>query len=556
MDTQTLSFLLEYSPTPIYQRIIHCYEVTLRELGYGVVTLNPGDYPHLQDYLHAIAHSGVDGCWITNSEARLASYVPEQNRFLYELIDLPLIFIHHDNLFGSFSVYRNEDQRLPAFYRTRQRSCHFCVEAFNLQDLKTLGIRQSYPIRHASEFTYTPPDATERYPLSFVGHVLPEIDPEYFQLPAATQLQADLQKRLSNFATELQSSAIAYAQQSCEQAENVFEWLTAKYYYIFLLNLHSNAFRGALIQRLCAPEIHIFGGDPAALVGLSRDRRLSCPGVRYHPATCDPAVTQQIYANSTINLNITSLQFDQAVNNRILDVAAVGGFVLTDWKSDLEEMTSVHAEISYRTIDELEAKIAYYSAHEAERAEIAQLFHREVSQRYSYQATVIQILSHFLTMHTREPSPYRIDLGCGPFKSAGFIGVDIAAVPGVDVVADLTQAFPFADSSIDEVRAHDVIEHLPDSIHTMNEIWRICKPGATVDIRVPSTEGRGAFQDPTHISFWNLDTFRYYCIEFPEQLAQGQHYGFQGAFQIQTLTQETSPGQVIHVLAKLTAMKP
>ncbi len=39
----------------------------------------------------------------------------------------------------------------------------------------------------------------------------------------------------------------------------------------------------------------------------------------------------------------------------------------------------------------------------------------------------------------------------------------------------------------------------------MNEIWRICKPGATLDILVPSTDGRGAFQDPTHVSFWNIN---------------------------------------------------
>ena len=31
-----------------------------------------------------------------------------------------------------------------------------------------------------------------------------------------------------------------------------------------------------------------------------------------------------------------------------------------------------------------------------------------------------------------------------------------------------------------------------------------------VIIEVPSTDGRGAFQDPTHVSFWNSNSFWYY----------------------------------------------
>lgn len=153
-------------------------------------------------------------------------------------------------------------------------------------------------------------------------------------------------------------------------------------------------------------------------------------------------------------------------------------------------------------------------------------------------------------------NPLRIDLGCGPYKKAGFLGVDIAAVPGVDIVADLSKMFPFGDSSVDELRAYDVIEHLVDRIHTMNEIWRISKPGATIDIRVPSSDGRGAFQDPTHVSFWNINSFKYYCSEFPAYLNLCQQYGFKGAFRLTALSHEESGEGVIHVRAKLEVIKP
>jgi predicted O-linked N-acetylglucosamine transferase (SPINDLY family)/glycosyltransferase involved in cell wall biosynthesis len=151
--------------------------------------------------------------------------------------------------------------------------------------------------------------------------------------------------------------------------------------------------------------------------------------------------------------------------------------------------------------------------------------------------------------------PFRIDIGCGISKKNGFVGVDVCDGPGVDIVADLNKVFPFEDNSIDEIKAHDVIEHLHDRLHTMNEIWRVCKDGALIDIRVPSTDGRGAFQDPTHVSFWNINSFMYYSNDFPAYLELCQRYGFKGEFKILHLDHEESSGQVIHVIAKLQVVK-
>ncbi len=149
-----------------------------------------------------------------------------------------------------------------------------------------------------------------------------------------------------------------------------------------------------------------------------------------------------------------------------------------------------------------------------------------------------------------------IDLGCGTHKEEGFIGVDVIAGDQVDVIANLNGHFPFPDNSVDFIKAHDFIEHLPDRIHTMNEIWRICKPDAIIDISVPSTDGRGAFQDPTHVSFWNINSFMYYCQEFPLYLAGCQsHYGFKGEFSIVSIEEKQSAHQVIHVHAVLKAIK-
>lgn len=44
----------------------------------------------------------------------------------------------------------------------------------------------------------------------------------------------------------------------------------------------------------------------------------------------------------------------------------------------------------------------------------------------------------------------------------------------------------------------------------MSEIHRVLAPGGWAFIEVPSTDGRGAWQDPTHVSYWNENSFFYY----------------------------------------------
>jgi len=44
----------------------------------------------------------------------------------------------------------------------------------------------------------------------------------------------------------------------------------------------------------------------------------------------------------------------------------------------------------------------------------------------------------------------------------------------------------------------------------MKEAYRCLCPMGWFLTQTPSTDGRGAFQDPTHIAFWNSNSFWYY----------------------------------------------
>ncbi len=106
----------------------------------------------------------------------------------------------------------------------------------------------------------------------------------------------------------------------------------------------------------------------------------------------------------------------------------------------------------------------------------------------------------------------KIDLGCGRNKKEGFFGVDCQQLPGVDLVCDCNSIIPISDNVADEVNAVNFLEHVNNDkrIHIMNEVWRILKPGGYFYSYTPSSDGRGAFQDPTHYSFWNENSFLYY----------------------------------------------
>lgn len=106
----------------------------------------------------------------------------------------------------------------------------------------------------------------------------------------------------------------------------------------------------------------------------------------------------------------------------------------------------------------------------------------------------------------------KINLGCGYRKKEDRINIDNRHSVSPDLVADLSKGMPFRDDSLDVVEAFDFIEHIDreDVSNLMDEVWRCLKPKGRFYHMTPSTDGRGAFQDPTHKSFWNINTWAFY----------------------------------------------
>lgn len=84
----------------------------------------------------------------------------------------------------------------------------------------------------------------------------------------------------------------------------------------------------------------------------------------------------------------------------------------------------------------------------------------------------------------------KIEGGTGSPKLEGFTNVDIRALPGVDIVHDITNLPMFKDDSVDEIRVSHTIEHiLPDKIiKALQEWYRILKPNGLLRIYCPDAE--------------------------------------------------------------------
>jgi len=143
--------------------------------------------------------------------------------------------------------------------------------------------------------------------------------------------------------------------------------------------------------------------------------------------------------------------------------------------------------------------------------------------------------------------PTILNLGCGNKYVQGAINLDVTGASRPDVVHNLNQRpWPFANDSFEKLLAYDVIEHLEDISATMEEIQRICRPGAIVHITVPHFSSANAFADPTHRHFFSKFSMDYFTSGHPTKFYS------QARFVVRTARIQFYPtlvNKVVHRLA-------
>ena len=104
----------------------------------------------------------------------------------------------------------------------------------------------------------------------------------------------------------------------------------------------------------------------------------------------------------------------------------------------------------------------------------------------------------------------RLNIGCGLDFLPNCVNHDRTKFDlRVDVAHDLNVfPWPWKDGEFNEVVAKAVLEHLkPDLVETLDEIWRILKPGGLVTLKLPHWRSDISWWDPTHRWRFSLMSF-------------------------------------------------
>jgi spore maturation protein CgeB len=101
----------------------------------------------------------------------------------------------------------------------------------------------------------------------------------------------------------------------------------------------------------------------------------------------------QVYGATDINFNATSLQMKAAVNQRVFDAPAAGGFLLTDFREQLAELFKVGDEVAcFTEPGEIPELVRFYLRHPEVRKKVTAKARDRVLKEHTYRHRVAAML--------------------------------------------------------------------------------------------------------------------------------------------------------------------
>lgn len=89
-------------------------------------------------------------------------------------------------------------------------------------------------------------------------------------------------------------------------------------------------------------------------------------------------------------------------------------------------------------------------------------------------------------MESKKPLQ-KLNLGCGGGRKQGYVNVDLLSGPGIDVTADVRD-LPFEEKSCEEIRATQLIEHIPrnDVLPMLKHWYKLLAKNGKVMVTLPN----------------------------------------------------------------------
>jgi spore maturation protein CgeB len=106
------------------------------------------------------------------------------------------------------------------------------------------------------------------------------------------------------------------------------------------------------------------------------------------------------YRSTRINFNTTSMQMKGALNQRLYDVPASGGFLLTDYREQIDAAFEVGSEIvCYYGVEEIGDIVRHYLANSAARKKIAARARQRIEKEHSYAHRIATICANMSQLY-------------------------------------------------------------------------------------------------------------------------------------------------------------
>lgn len=102
----------------------------------------------------------------------------------------------------------------------------------------------------------------------------------------------------------------------------------------------------------------------------------------------------KVFYSSKINLNITWRGIISGIPQRIFDIMAVGGFVLSNYQSEMDNLFEIGKDLEvFHDLKEYDEKLQYYLNHERERITIGINGYKKVKELYNYSIALNNMFS-------------------------------------------------------------------------------------------------------------------------------------------------------------------
>jgi hypothetical protein len=148
----------------------------------------------------------------------------------------------------------------------------------------------------------------------------------------------------------------------------------------------------------------------------------------------------------------------------------------------------------------------------------------------------MKILNSGVMEDIRAGKELRLNLGSGQRLITGFYNVDHLALPGTDIQADLNEPLSeLPDNSVAEIYSRHTLEHISRFLELMVELHRVTKPGGRIEIIVPHFSNPYHYSDPTHVRFFGLYTFFYFCDEEDQPRRKVPSFYLRERFQVESV---------------------